>query len=297
MDHFVELAPGVFHRPSLLYATATAVVVGESSLLVVDPGYFEPEIAAARQLADRFSHGRARHILLTHSDFDHVVGLPAFPDYTLVRSGAWPDGSLSRALAAARAFDQEHHVLRQEAAYAVEVHQPTVVAADGAGVQDLTLLAAPGHTPDGLMAYHAPSRALILGDYLSALEFPLVDDFPAYLATLSRLAAFLEEREVTVAVAGHGPPCLGPEGLKERLRQDASYLKAIGEAAAASFGRHGPHPRLAELVAARTADAWQGRPIPPALWQEHLQSVAAAVRWAEAGGGGVGWLWLQKQLP
>ncbi|HXD54129.1 MAG TPA: MBL fold metallo-hydrolase [Solirubrobacteraceae bacterium] len=174
-------------------------------------------------------------LLATHADWDHVLGPLAFPGTPLgcaessaARLRAEP-GEAQREL---RSFDEELYLERPRPLGLGSVQALPVPGHLEIGEQSLELHATGGHTPDG-MAILAPwAGVLIAGDYLSAVEIPMLNpggEVDGYLATLERLRLLLSR--VEHVVPGHGP-ILGPERAAEVLEEDVAYLRALaGEGA------------------------------------------------------------------
>ena len=73
--------------------------------------------------------------------------------------------------------------------------------------RELELHPTPGHTADGAAYWMPWTEVLVCGDYLSPVEIPMISEggsLEAYLATLERLGALVEEAETIVP--GHGSP-------------------------------------------------------------------------------------------
>ncbi len=237
-------------RSVIWQMTSTIVVCGRSAL-VVDPGVFPAEVKAIRRLIP--AGVRVEALFFTHHHWDHVVGhfafpgVPAYASSTLVRAVA-EQGALAReALEEARRHDGAWYVERPGG---YRWPEDLRGLEDGfhlnVGDLDVEVLGLPGHAPDavGLRA----EETLVVGDYLSPLEIPFVDDLEAYRRTLRRLLA-LSSRGVERVVPGHGPP-LTAEEARRIGREDLAYLDALarcrasGDDGTAALGI--PLPRAAE---------------------------------------------------
>ena len=269
--------PGGLHlQPSLLWQTQCAVLSSGAEVLVVDPGYFPAEIAAAQALARQLGRqGAPPHLILTHSDFDHIVGAEDFPGAPIVASARWDAANERRARRALRQFDGEHYIARERPL--ARPVQPTLpVGEDGQEIAGCRFYLLAGHTRDGLALYHPGSGALIVGDYLSDLEFPFIYvSALAYRASLAKLAGLCRELPVDVLVSQHGRPALGRAEIAQRLRESEGYLEALLDAAAVA--------KDPQAAARLSAGAWRSG-IPPALRGAHLSN--ARVAWRELRRGG-----------
>ncbi len=172
-------------------------------------------------------------LLATHADFDHLLGRLAFTgaavgvcETTAARLAAEP-GAAAREL---RAFDDEHYVQRAAPLSLGQVQALPVPGHCAVGEAEIELHPADGHTADGMALWVPWARVLVCGDYLSPVEIPWIADGgsrSAYLATLARLAALVEQAEYVVP--GHGA-VLDATRAAAILREDVAYLEALPDA-------------------------------------------------------------------
>jgi glyoxylase-like metal-dependent hydrolase (beta-lactamase superfamily II) len=97
------------------------------------------------------------------------------------------------------------------------------------GSQSLELHPAEGHTVDGMAVWAPWAGVLVVGDYLSPVEIPMLSEggsASAYLATLNRLEPLVEQAEHVVP--GHGGP-IDSGRAAAILREDRAYLEALLE--------------------------------------------------------------------
>jgi glyoxylase-like metal-dependent hydrolase (beta-lactamase superfamily II) len=91
-------------------------------------------------------------------------------------------------------------------------------------------MALPGHTACGAGYRVRDLGLLIVGDYLSVIEFPFVYvSTGAYRATLSALLIEMERDPVELVTPGHGRALNGTEA-REIARDDLDYLHALKQA-------------------------------------------------------------------
>jgi glyoxylase-like metal-dependent hydrolase (beta-lactamase superfamily II) len=219
--------------------TCTAVRCGDEGFLVDSP-VLPDELEALPVMLAR-SGFPATGLLVTHADWDHLLGRLAFPgaaigcaETTAARLTAEP-GAAQREL---RRFDAEHYVERPRPLSLGQVQALPVPGsvAIGAEGRELELHPADGHTPDGMAVWIPWARVLVCGDYLSPVEIPMISaggSHSAYLATLERLRPLVEAAEHVVP--GHGA-VLDRERARELLREDVTYLRELILPA----GRRGP---------------------------------------------------------
>jgi glyoxylase-like metal-dependent hydrolase (beta-lactamase superfamily II) len=197
--------------------------------MLVDSPYFADELATLPELAQQAGFP-VEALLVTHADFDHLLGRFAFPalalgvgEATAERLRAEP-GAAQREL---RAADADHYVRRERPLSLGAVHELPVPGRLELGGEELELHPAAGHTADGMAILARHARTLLCGDYLSDVEIPMVSaggSLDAYRATLARLAPLLERIEH--AVPGHGSP-LDREHALRVLDEDVDYLAAL----------------------------------------------------------------------
>ncbi|WP_426625282.1 MBL fold metallo-hydrolase [Leifsonia sp. McL0607] len=230
-----EVADGVFVHTSAWCQTNAVVVVGESGVLVVDPGIHESEILC---LADDLQ--RARYTVAagfaTHPHWDHLLWHPA-----LGAPGRGATDHWATALAADTA--------RQRLANGIDARLfgiPEDVRLEALG-DDITGLpvGADRISWDGptvrILEHraHAPGHAallidsagvLVAGDMLSDAFIPMLDLAGAadplgdYLAALLLLES--QAGEATVVIPGHGS--VGDAAvLRDRLAQDRAYVETL----------------------------------------------------------------------
>lgn len=225
---------------SELYMTNACIVETPDLVLVADPCWLPREVAALRDeagkriRAGRTSGGKPLYALFTHSDFDHIIGCGAFPDAKAIGSAGMAErADKERIVEQIRQFDDDYYLIRD-----YPVRYPTLdvaVREDGqtfeAGGTRLTFYLAPGHTEDGLLTVVEPGGILIAGDYLSDVEFPIIDyDSRAYRATLDKLERIIERHRIAVMVPGHGHAATERKEMKRRIDVSRRYMMQLAEA-------------------------------------------------------------------
>lgn len=226
----VGLHPDVVVATSLYWqTTCTAVRHGDEAFLI-DSVIFPAELEALPALLGQAGFPIAG-LLVTHADWDHLLGREAYPDLpvacgelTAARLRAEP-GAAQREL---RDFDDENYVQRAPLSLP-GVQALPVPGRCEIGGQELELHPADGHTADGTAFLADWAGVLVAGDYLSPVEIPWISQsgsVDAYLATLARLAPLVER--AAHVVPGHGAPQTRDAALRI-LEEDAAYLEALRE--------------------------------------------------------------------
>src|SRR5919204_5989831 len=203
-----------------LWGTSSLLVLAEDESLVVDPAISESEVAGISRRALELG-APVRHVLITHGDWDHVCGIGAFPDAIVamgeetaekVASGA-ADQSVRRAA--------EHYgfVLSGSPRVDRTFRRGSALALGSFVVETFPLS---GHTADGSGFRLRELGLVIVGDYLSAVEFPFATSPAAYRMTLAGLIEMLREDPPDAVIPGHGPPLEAQDALRI-AEEDLSY--------------------------------------------------------------------------
>ena len=214
---------------SLLWqTTATAIRAGDEAMLIDSP-YFPDELELVPAVLGQAGF-EVNALLATHGDFDHVLGRLAFPDLslgvaesTMLRLQKAP-GEAQRDL---RDSDDEHYVRRPRPLALGGAQSLPVPGKLGLGEAELELYPAEGHVSDGMAVFAPWLGVLVCGDYLSAVEIPMLGpggSVAGYRATLARMAPLVERSETVVP--GHGRPSSREDALR-LLDEDAGYLDAL----------------------------------------------------------------------
>jgi glyoxylase-like metal-dependent hydrolase (beta-lactamase superfamily II) len=220
--------------------TCTAVRSGDEGFLIDSP-VLPDELDALPALLEQAGFP-VSGLLATHGDWDHLLGLLAFPDASLgvgASTAARLNSEIGHAQRRLREFDSDWYVAGRKplglgsfqglpAPGRLSIgSQGGSGGADGAG--EIEVYPADGHTADGV-AYWIPwASVLVCGDYLSPVEIPMISvdsggSVDAYRETLMRFAPLVGRAELVVP--GHGAP-LNVTQAQEILAQDVAYLDAL----------------------------------------------------------------------
>jgi glyoxylase-like metal-dependent hydrolase (beta-lactamase superfamily II) len=200
---------------------------GTSKGVLIDAGVGDPRHLAAIDQELEAGHAELARVLVTHGHRDHAAGAP-FIARRHPRAGfskfPWPEED-ARYQVAWRPLDESE---------AVDI-----------GGDTLAVVHTPGHSPDHIVFWHAPTRAAFVGDLVIEAASVLIDctrggNMNDYLASLERVMAI---QPLTLFPA-HGPVITDPfavlarhiehrrmreQQVIEALRQGHSTVPAITE--------------------------------------------------------------------
>jgi glyoxylase-like metal-dependent hydrolase (beta-lactamase superfamily II) len=217
-----------------LWETTSLLVLGEAESLVVDPAISADEVAGIGRRALELG-APVRHVLITHGDWDHVCGIGGFPD-ALVAMGE-ETAEKVRTGAAEKSVQRAVDALGFVPSGPPRVDRPfergKAVALGPYVVETFPLV---GHTPDGTGFRLRELGLLVVGDYLSAVEFPFATSPPAYRQTLAGLIDVLREDPPETVIPGHGPPLSAEEALGV-AEADLGYLRSLHTAVSEALAR------------------------------------------------------------
>lgn len=263
---------------SSLWQTSAVMVVRGRDVVLVDPGITPEEVAA---IAAAVAHRglRVGAVVVTHPDWDHLIGVGAFPEAQALMSAHAAEevarGAAAGALAAEcarRGLGAPLGELRCDA-----VLEPGEVAL---GVLRAEAIELPGHAHGSLGLRLRDPDLLLVGDYLSPVEPPWIGaSAPDYERTLRMLARLLESDPPESVIPGHGSP-LSAEEAHDIAMADLDYLSRVRSAVATAVARGlGDDEAIAVGAAVRPP-----RPSPPDL-AAALQGDNARYALAEARAG------------
>ena len=185
--------------------------------MLVDPGISAPEIAAIAD--DVAARGLAvRGLLITHADWDHVCGISAFPGVPAIMSR----GAAERIASGQAAEEVVRHGAEEGLSWD-GAPRADLVFDPGEALQvgpfTVETMALPGHTACGAGYRVRELELLVVGDYLSVIEFPFVYvSTAAYRATLAALLTELERDPVELVHTGARPRAQRHRGARDRSR-------------------------------------------------------------------------------
>ena len=228
----VALHEDVIAVTSRAYATGAVLVRSGGEAFLVDSPIFPDELEILPGVAAQ-SEFNVVGVLATHADWDHLLGGYAFPGAPLGAAESTAARLINEPGAAQRAlrdFDDEFYVTRPKPLSLPGAQRLDTPGFIDIGEQTLEVHPADGHTADGMAVWVPWARVLIVGDYLSPVEIPMISQggsVSAYLATLNRLEPLVIEADHIVP--GHGGPIDAQRALAI-LREDRAYLEGLPDA-------------------------------------------------------------------
>ncbi|HEY5051726.1 MAG TPA: MBL fold metallo-hydrolase [Acidothermaceae bacterium] len=206
--------------PMTLEGTNTWVLVepGQSQAVVIDPGPDDARHRDAIMVAiETAGANQVALIVLTHGHADHAEGAPSLAQ---------------RVRAPTRSIAPAHCSPGQ---------QPL---SDGErlriGGLDLDVIATPGHTADSACFVIDADDALLTGDTILGTGSTVVarpdGGLADYLATLHRLRALVDERQLRAVLPGHGPvvndPAAKLDAYSQHREERLDQVRAAASSAA-----------------------------------------------------------------
>jgi len=245
---------------SSLWETSSLLLAKGNEAVLIDPAISVAEVA---RIAARVSElgVEVTHVLATHADWDHVCGIAAFSSAV---------ATVSEATATRIRANGDEAIAERAAANGVDIAgEPrvdgTFHAGTGlrAGPFLLETLALPGHTPDGTAFRSRELDLLVVGDHLSAIEFPFATSTATYRGTLAALIDLLRRDPPGRVVPGHGPELTAADA-QEIAEADLRYLWELRDAVSTGATREAareaglavepPRPAADDLAQAHAAN-------------------------------------------
>ena len=229
----VPVTPRVLRLASALWETSSILLVAGGEAVAVDPGVTQDEIETVRERAA--SEGaRVVAVLATHGDFDHIAGIASFPEAEAAMGPRAGDRIASGA--ALRELAEEGAPLGLSWPGAPRCDRVLRVGrCERVGPFSIETMALEGHTDDGVGFRLRDPDVLIVGDYLSPIEYPFVyHSTAAYRCTLAGLTDLLRRDPPATVCPGHGAP-LDANRAREIAESDLDYLHALRRAVASAL--------------------------------------------------------------
>ncbi|OAT84218.1 hydrolase glyoxylase [Bacillus sp. MKU004] len=214
---------------SSLYKTNSTVLITDDFALIVDPTWLPEEVAEIKVYVENKAKDKPLYLLFTHSDFDHILGYGAFPNAITIGNHILNKRTdKARIINQIKEFDDQYYLDRDyDIAYPdVKIEVEYDNQQIKIGEYNLHFHLAPGHTNDGIITLINPLGILIVGDYLSDLEFPFIFDSSShYLSTLSKLQNIIVENKINLLIPGHGKFTSNYQEMNQRILNSYNYIE------------------------------------------------------------------------
>ena len=232
--------------------TTTYIKLGEYCLLI-DPNLTDQEIHSIKDDVHLHHHPEKVIIIYSHSDYDHIAGDPFFPKARKVGSHFFTDQLVQeKAIKELQEFDQINHQTRMHPYVFPKLDD--LIHENGQkmnmGEYTIQFFYAPGHTKDSLLILIPELKIMIVGDYLSNIEIPFIEDgLERYLMTLSLFEKLIDQYNIDYLVSGHGDVAMNLAEMKSRILDGQKYLHEL---------------RVAQLVGSKMKlEKWKQKYPPP----------------------------------
>lgn len=228
--------PGWQRFEGFLWQTTSLLVLADGASLVIDPAISESEVARIGRRALE-AGAPVQHVLITHGDWDHLCGVGGFPDAVVAMGEETAEKVASGAAhqSVRRAAEKYGFVLSGPPRVDRAFRRGSALALGSFVVETFPLL---GHTADGSGFRLREFGLMVVGDYLSTVEFPFATSPSAYRMTLAGLIEMLRDDPPEVVIPGHGPPLEAEDALSV-AEADLRYLRSLHAAVLDTLTRGG----------------------------------------------------------
>lgn len=220
-----KLAEGVWVFRSRGFAgmLSTLIALDGDEALLIDPPMFAAEADEIRKFAEEWGL-EVNWLAITHAHGDHAYGMFHFPDSLVVaQQNFWP-------FWVRNAPAEEEYFRRVLPGFnPPEVRPPNLLFPGRLSLnfaRQVLFRAAPGHSPDGLMAELPEEGIWIMGDTVIGIPFLASGDRKRLLQTLKSLKRRWDGETI---VMGHDRVLRGGEAL-EMIESNIRYLRDLEEA-------------------------------------------------------------------
>lgn len=211
--------------------TTSVVIETNTAIILTDPTWLPNEVEEIKEYVQTIRNGKSLYIILTHSDFDHILGVGAFPDAAVIATEEFMNHpEKNKIIEQITAFDTRYYLKRDykltyPRADILVKHDQQEIRIDET---ILTFYKAPGHTSDGLFTVIEPLGILLAGDYLSDVEFPFIfSGYSDYVNTMKKAKAILNNHHISTLVPGHGHTTERKAEMEKRVNDSLAYLEQL----------------------------------------------------------------------
>lgn len=196
----------------------TGFVIGNSGVIAIDAQMFLPTASKQLEAIAKITPKRVNVVLLTHSDPDHINGLPAFPGglEIIAQDNAKPRMEALVGDLYSNGFPPSPEIGNYVPTRTVKNSEAMVLD----GVPLVLIHTGPAHTDDDLAIYLPKQKLVFAGDLLTPAIGPYpgihLDKHGSSLGMLAALRALLA-LDADTFIPGHGE-VLNKDALRSRLK-------------------------------------------------------------------------------
>ncbi len=239
-----RVSENVFWFQSEIYAQVTAgVVIGPQWAVVIDTLALPEETLAMRNFIEEELKVPVRYIINTHHHADHCWGNCFFPGATVIAHSRCRQAIIDRGPSALEAARRQNAIFRQ-----IKLIPPHMTFEQGnltlrVGKKNLTLIATPGHSRDGISILVEEDRVLFAGDAFLPLPYVVDGDLEELGTSIKKIGKMGLEN----IIQGHGDIILRGE-IEDAVKENLAYLSSIRKAVKAASRRRNPMDALTEVT-------------------------------------------------
>ncbi|MGK0388691.1 MAG: hydroxyacylglutathione hydrolase [Maribacter sp.] len=216
---------------SSLFRTTTTLIISEKYILLVDPNWLPIEIEFIEKYIYEIIGNKEQYLLFTHSDYDHIIGYKKFKNYTTIASANFVNNKEKEdVLNQINKFDDEYYISRDYKIEYPEINKRIKGNNELLNIEsdEYVFYQATGHNKDGLIIYNKSKQILIVGDYLSNIEFPYIyDSVKNYKETLLKLEKIINTLPIKILITGHGDYTSDKKEMKNRIVESRNYIEEL----------------------------------------------------------------------
>jgi glyoxylase-like metal-dependent hydrolase (beta-lactamase superfamily II) len=240
--HRERVSENVYWFQSEIYAQVTAgVVVGPQWAIVIDTLAMPEETLTIRDFIEHEIGVQVRYVINTHYHADHTWGNCFFPGATIIAHSLCRQMLIERGMPALENARRTNQTFRQ-----VKIVLPQLTFDEGTlnlrvGKKNLSILSAPGHSPDGIAVLVEEDRVLFAGDSFMPLPYLVDGDAEAITSSIKKIGRMGLEN----IIQGHGDIILRGE-IDGAVKENLNYLTTIRKVARTAVRRRAPQDYLDE---------------------------------------------------
>lgn len=209
------------------YAMNSVVLLENERCIVIDPGITCDEIDSIQKY---ISNNNATNIELvfTHGDFDHIIAHHLIP-YNKIMASSWLNNFefMESRYKEWESFKRVNQFLVPDLKVLPKLSAISINNSFSINRDTIQFYEGRGHTRDSIIIYTPNTNVLIVGDYLSDIDIPIIEDSAKhYLETLRKIERFYQEFK-PIVIPGHGTIIKDSESFTYRLKRDLEYLECL----------------------------------------------------------------------